>query len=63
MKRITEVEVQRQAVATLGLDASGLDMTSVEGLSGALRRAASFLCPCSQGALVEEVARTCADTR
>lgn len=61
MRRITEAEVQRQAVGALGLDASGLDMTSVEGLAGALRRTASFLCPCSQAELVEEVARSLED--
>jgi hypothetical protein len=41
----------------LGLDASALDLTSIEAIAGALRRVASFLCPCSAVTLVRGVVR------
>jgi hypothetical protein len=57
MRCITAAEVHAQKVAELGLDANGLDLTSIEAIAGALRRAAGFLCPCSPKTLVSAVSR------
>lgn len=55
MKQLTAVEVHAKKVAELGLDPEALDLASVEALAAALRRAASFLCPCSSKTLVRSV--------
>src|SRR2546425_7634746 len=55
MRRITTSELHELGVKSLGLDPSSLDLTSVECIAGALRRAAGFLCPCSDTRLAEEV--------
>jgi hypothetical protein len=55
MRRLTAAEVHAQKIAELGLDPTALDLTSVEGIAGALRRAASFLCPCATTTLVRAV--------
>src|SRR5687767_6377005 len=57
MRRLTANEVHAQKIAELGLDPAALDLTSIEGLAGAIRRAASFLCPCSAATLVRGVVR------
>lgn len=57
MKRLTAAEVHAQKVVELGLDPSALDLTSVEAIAGALRRAASSFCPCSAGTLVRSFMR------
>lgn len=57
MRRLRADEVQAQKVVELGLDPGALDLTSVEAIAGALRRAASFLCPCSAPTLVRSVVR------
>lgn len=57
MRRLTVAEVHEQKVAELGLDPSALDLTSIEAIAGALRRAASFLCPCAPATLVRSVVR------
>lgn len=57
MKRLSAAEVHAQKVAELGLDPSALDLTSVEAAAGALRRAASFLCPCTAPTLVRAAVR------
>jgi len=57
MRRLTASEVHAQKVAELGLNSSALDLTSTEAIAGALRRAASFLCPCTAATLVRGVAR------
>lgn len=57
MRRLTAAEVHAQKVTDLGLDSSALDLTSVEALAGALRRTASFLCPCTAATLVRAVVR------
>jgi hypothetical protein len=51
------MEVHAQKVAELGLDPSAVDLTSIEAIAGALRRAASFLCPCAAATLVRGVVR------
>ncbi len=55
MKRLTVAEVHERKVAELGLDPTEVDLTTPEGLSGALRRAASYLCPCSAATLLRAV--------
>lgn len=57
MKRLTASEVHARKIRELGLDPDALDLTTPEGLAGALRRAASYLCPCSPGTLVRAVVR------
>ncbi len=57
MRRLAREEVHSQKVADLGLDASALDLSSIEAIAGALRRAASFLCPCAAPTLVRSVVR------
>jgi hypothetical protein len=57
MKQLSAADVHAQKVAELGLDPSALDLTSVEAIAGALRRAASFLCPCTAPTLVRGVVR------
>lgn len=55
VKQLTAEEVHARKVAELGLDPEAVDLSSVEGLAGALRRAASHLCPCAPRTLVREV--------
>jgi hypothetical protein len=57
MKRLTIEEVHAQKIRELGLDPEALDLMTPEGLAGALRRAASYLCPCSSATLVRAVVR------
>jgi hypothetical protein len=57
MRRLTVAEVHAEKVAELALDPSALDLTSIEAIAGALRRAASFLCPCGAATLVRTVVR------
>jgi hypothetical protein len=57
MRKLSAAEVHAQKVTELGLDPSALDLTSVEAVAGALRRAASFLCPCTAPTLVRGVVR------
>jgi len=57
MRRLTAEQVHAQKIRELGLDPDALDLTTPEGLAGALRRAASYLCPCSQATLVRAVVR------
>ena len=55
MRIVTSTEVQLGAVAQLGLDPTTSSLTSVEAIAAALRRAASFLCPCTSATLVRGV--------
>lgn len=57
MRRLTAAEVHARKIRELGLDPDALDLTTPEGLAGALRRAASYLCPCSAATLVRAVVR------
>jgi len=57
MRRLNAKEVHAQKIRELGLDPEALDLTTPEGLAGALRRAASYLCPCSAATLVRAVVR------
>ena len=51
------MEVHASKVAQLGLDPTALDLTSVEAIAAALRRVASFLCPCAPSTLIRGVVR------
>lgn len=55
MRQLTAADVHAEKVRELGLDPGSLDLTSVEAIAGALRRAASFLCPCTAATLVRSV--------
>lgn len=57
MRRLAAKEVHAQKIRELGLDPEAFDLTTPEGLAGALRRAASYLCPCSAATLVRAVVR------
>lgn len=57
MRRLTAQQVHAQKIHELGLDPEALDLTTPEGVAGALRRAASYLCPCSAATLVRAVVR------
>ena len=52
LRRLTDTEVRASTVAQLGLDETELDLTSVETIAAALRRIASFLCPCAGATLI-----------
>ena len=56
MRRLSASEVHASKVAELGLDQIALDLTSIEAIAAALRRAANFLCPCAATTLVRAVA-------
>ena len=55
MRRLNSSEVHSRAVAQLGLDPYTLDLTSVEAVASALRRAAQIFCPCAPAALVRVI--------
>lgn len=55
MKCLSADDVQALKVTELGLDPTALNLSSVEAIAGALRRAASFLCPCAPRTLVRSV--------
>lgn len=57
MRRLTATDVHARKVAELGLDPTAVDLTSIEAIAGALRRTASFLCPCAAATLVRGVVR------
>jgi hypothetical protein len=57
MRRVTPEQVHAQKVHELGLDLDTLDLETPEGLAGALRRAATYLCPCSAATLIRAVVR------
>ncbi|MCA9641099.1 MAG: hypothetical protein KC492_10405 [Myxococcales bacterium] len=54
---MTVEQVHELKVRELGLDPDAVDLVTPEGLAGALRRAASYLCPCSAATLVRAVVR------
>ena len=55
IRRLSDTEVRASKVAQLGLNQTQLDLTSVEAIAAALRRAANFLCPCAWTTLVRGV--------
>jgi hypothetical protein len=63
VKRLDPLEVSAEAVIALGLDASAVDLAAPEALAASLRRAASFLCPTTPGALMRTVTEVTAGLR
>ena len=61
MRRLTATEVHASKVAELGLDQTAGDLTSIEAIAAALRRAASYLCPCAATTLVRAIAEPLRD--
>lgn len=57
MRRLTVEEVHALKIRELGLDPDALDLATPEGFAGALRRAAGYLCPCSEATLLRAVIR------
>ncbi len=55
MRQLTRTEVHLRGIAQLRLDPNKLDLTSVEAIAAALRRSASFWCPCASATLVRAV--------
>jgi hypothetical protein len=55
MRKLSVAEVHKQKIVELGLDPTALDLTSIEAIAAALRRAANFLCPCAAPTLVRSV--------
>ena len=55
MRRLSTSEVHSRGVAQLGLDPHTLDLTSVEAIAAALRRAALIFCPCASATLVRVI--------
>jgi hypothetical protein len=55
MKIVGPEVVHARMVAELGLDPAALDLTSVEAIAQALRRAAGLFCPCTAATLVRGV--------
>lgn len=55
MRRISHSELHALKVSELSLDPDATDLTTVEALAGALRRAASFLCPRTAPSLIRAV--------
>ena len=55
MRRLQATEVQAHSVAALGLDAAAHTLGSNVAIAAALRRNASFLCPCAASTLVRSV--------
>ena len=55
MRRLNSSEVRSGAVVQLGLDPYTLDLTSVEAVASALRRAAQIFCPCAPATLVRVI--------
>jgi hypothetical protein len=55
MKLLNLTAAHASAVGSLGLDPTLLDLTSIEAIACALRRAAGMLCPCSERTLLEAV--------
>ena len=53
---VTPAQVSESALRSLGLVDAGVGLFSAEALAASLRRAASFLCPCTPGQLVRSVA-------
>lgn len=60
MRRLTAQELNVAKVKELGLDPSLFDLLSTEAIAASSRRAAGFLCPCSQATLVRAVERSLA---
>ncbi len=55
MRRLSAEEVRARKTGELGLDPRVFDLTAPESLAAALRRAASYVCPCSAETLVRAV--------
>lgn len=56
MRRLSAAEVHTNKVAELGLDQTAFNLTSVEAIAAALRRAVGLLSPCAATTLVRAVA-------
>lgn len=55
IRLLTRVELEELGVEALGLDASALDLLTPEAIAAMIRRAASFVSPCSPRTLRESI--------
>ncbi len=55
VKRLEISEVHERKVLELGLDPNAVNLTSIEAIAGAFRRAGRFLCPCTPATLVRAI--------
>jgi hypothetical protein len=55
LTKLSSTEASTLVVGMLGLDVESIDLGSVEGVAGSIRRAASFLCPTSPARLIDAV--------
>lgn len=60
MKSVSRSRVHEVATLASGLDPTALDLSAVEVIAANVRRAAGFLCPCPENALVSAVVDACA---
>src|SRR5580704_12064760 len=61
MKRITIRELNELSIGKMALDSTSLDLSTIEGVAGALRRGAGFLCPCTNSELADYVVESIED--
>ena len=55
IRRLRPEELSHRKVAELGLDPDRFQLTSVEAIAAAIRRAATFLCPCTELSMVRSI--------
>jgi hypothetical protein len=61
MRRISAQELHERSIRSLAMDSSSLDLTTIEGIAGLLRRAAGFLCPSAETELSDAVFQSLRD--
>ncbi|MCY3614933.1 MAG: hypothetical protein OXH03_07560 [Bacteroidetes bacterium] len=55
IRRLRPDELRRRKVIELGLDPNRFELTSIEAIAAAIRRAATFLCPCTELSMVHSI--------
>lgn len=55
VKIISPKDAEKQVIENLRLDADSLDLSSIEGIAGVIRKVAGFICPCSSTELFHAV--------
>ncbi len=55
MRQLSPKKMCRQKVIELGLDPNRFELTSIEAIAAAIRRAAAFLCPCTASSMIRSI--------
>ncbi len=55
MRQLSPEKMCRQKVVELGLDPNRFELTSIEAIAAAIRRAAAFLCPCTASSMIRSI--------